>query len=143
MRKLIVLLAALSTAVALGAATAGAANDPVRVTFDKHLVDPASLTFAGTTAGDAPGTLVSKLVSIDGVSGPIFHITFDWIVSAGDRSFVARTSGIWNTGSGLVEMNGSVTSGYLQGAQVHEQGRLVDPETLEFQGLLQLMPATA
>jgi hypothetical protein len=41
-------------------------------------------------------------------------------------------------------MNGTVTSdGYLAGAQVHEQGELVDPDTLEFQGVIQVMPATA
>ena len=40
-------------------------------------------------------------------------------------------------------MNGSVTSGYLAGARVCEQGELVDEATLEFQGFIQLMPGTA
>ena len=36
-----------------------------------------------------------------------------------------------------------VIEGYLLGAQVHEQGRLIDPETLTFEGSLRLMPATS
>jgi hypothetical protein len=143
MKKLVILAAVLLATTALGATSLSAANDPVRVTFDKHLVDAAAFTFAGTTDGDAPGTLTSQLVSIEDVSGPVYHVTFDWFVSAGAKSFVARTSGIWNTEKGLVNMNGSVTSGYLVGAQVHEQGQLVDAATLRFQGVIQLLPATA
>jgi hypothetical protein len=142
MKKLVMLIAILTT-TALGAASASASNAPVRVTFDKHLVNAATFTFAGTTGGDAPGTLTSQLVSIEGITGPVYHVTFDWFVSAGENSFVARTAGIWNTKRGLVTMNGSVTSGYLAGAQVHEQGQLVDPATLRFQGVIQVMPSTA
>jgi hypothetical protein len=104
---------------------------------------PAAFTFAGTSGGDAPGTLTSQLVSIENVSGRVYHVTFDWIIAAGARSFVARTSGIWNTERGLVTMDGTVTSGYLAGAEVHEQGELIDPQTLRFQGVIQLMPRTA
>ena len=144
MKKLVISIALVVATTCLGATSASPANAPVRVTFDKHLVDAATLTFAGTTGGDAPGTLVSQLVSIDDISGPVYHVTFDWFISAGAKSFDARTSGIWNTKKGLVTMNGTVTShGYLAGAQVHEQGELVDPDTLEFQGVIQVMPATA
>jgi hypothetical protein len=63
--------------------------------------------------------------------------------AAGDQSFTALTSGIWNTDIGQVTLNGRVVSGYLDGAQVHEQGHLIDPTTLTFAGVIQLMPATA
>jgi hypothetical protein len=142
MKKLVVLIAGLLAAAAVAATNASTANAPVRVTFDKHLVDAGTLTFAGTTDGDAPGTLTSQVVTIEAVTGPVYHVTFDWFVSAGAKSFVARTSGIWNTERGLVTMNGSVTSGYLTGAQVHEQGELVDASTLRFQGVIQVIPGT-
>ena len=99
--------------------------------------------FEGTTSGAAPGLLTSNLVSKDATTGPILHITFDWIVSSGTKSFTARTSGTWNTQSGHVVMNGHVIAGYLNGAQVHEEGQLVDPDSLTFKGFLRLLPATA
>jgi hypothetical protein len=40
-------------------------------------------------------------------------------------------------------MDGTVVKGYLEGAQVHEEGQLVDPAILRFQGSIQIMPATA
>ena len=125
------------------ASSAAASNAPLNVTFDKHVVDPAAFVFQGTTGGDVPGALTSKLVSIEASTGPILHLTFDWIVSAGAKSFTARTSGIWNTKTGSVVMNGTVIDGYLLGAHVHEQGQLLDPTTLHFAGSLRLMPGTA
>jgi hypothetical protein len=45
--------------------------------------------------------------------------------------------------TGAVIMNGTVVDGFLQGAQVHEEGQLVDAATLRFEGTIQVMPATA
>jgi hypothetical protein len=39
-------------------------------------------------------------------------------------------------------MNGAVIEGWLEGARVHEEGQLIDPDTLRFQGAILLMPAT-
>ena len=39
-------------------------------------------------------------------------------------------------------MNSTVVDGFLQGAQVHEEGQLVDAATLRFEGTIQIMPAT-
>ena|SRR5204863_2792543 len=145
MRKLIVIVlgAGLLGIAAAAAPPATASNAPLQVDFTKHVVDPQNLVFEGTVSGAVTGSLVSRLVSLNGIDGPNYNITFDWIVSAGDESFTARTTGIWNTLTGQVVMNGSVISGYLDGAQVHEQGHLVDPDTLTFEGFLRLMPATA
>src|SRR5262245_33896952 len=104
-------LAAVVAAAAVGASTATAAPPP-QVDWSKHVVDPANFVFQGTTSGDAPGTLTSRLVSLDAATGPILHVTFDWIVGSGARSFTARTSGIWNTNTGRVVMNGTVIAGY-------------------------------
>jgi hypothetical protein len=40
-------------------------------------------------------------------------------------------------------MNGTVVDGFLQGAQVHEEGQLVNAATLRFEGTIRVMPATA
>ena len=40
-------------------------------------------------------------------------------------------------------MNGRVTEGYMLGAQVHEEGQLIDPASLTFAGFLRLLPSTA
>ncbi len=142
MRRLVTLLL-LGCAFAVAIAPAAtASNAPLQVDFVKHLVDPSTLTFEGTTSGAVSGDLTTR-VSVNNVSGPIIHMTVDWIVSAGDESFTAQTSGTWNTVIGQVVLDGSVISGYLNGAQVHEEGHLVDPSTLTFEGFLRLMPATA
>jgi hypothetical protein len=66
-------------------------------------------------------------------------VTFDWIIDAGERSFVADLRGTLNTNTGRVVMNGTVVEGWLLGARVHEQGQLVDPETLRFVGQIRVM----
>jgi hypothetical protein len=137
-RRSITLLALLVLAVAPAAT---AANDPVRVTFDKSIVSPAGI-WQGSVDGDVSGGLRTELRSLQ-VSGPIWHVQFDWIVSAGSESFVARLDGTLNTNTGAVVMNGNVISGFLLGAQVHEDGQLVDPASLRFVGSIRLMPATA
>lgn len=144
MMKILPTLAALIATIALPATAANATNAPVQVDFVKHVVDPANFVFEGSVSGGVTGDLTSRLVSLNEVSGPIYHVTFDWIVSAGSDSFTTRTSGIWNTLTGQVVMNGNViSSGYLSGAQVHEEGQLVDARTLTFQGFLRLLPSTA
>ena len=61
----------------------------------------------------------------------------------GGESFTAHLSGVLNNVTGAVIMNGTVVDGFLQGAQVHEEGQLVDAATLRFEGTIQVMPATA
>ena len=77
------------------------------------------------------------------MSGPIWHVQFDWIVSAGPKSFVARLDGTLNTNTGVVVMNGTVIDGWLLGARVHEEGQAQDPAGARFVGSIQIAPATA
>jgi hypothetical protein len=134
-------LLALGSVGAVGASSASAESAPVRLTFDKSIVDPTAGVWEGTTDGDVAGALRTELRSLQ-VTGTIWHVTFDWIVTAGPQSFTARLSGILNTATGAVVMNGTVIDGWLEGAQVHETGQLVDPAVLRFQGSIRLMPAT-
>jgi hypothetical protein len=133
---------ALGSAVAVGAPAAAAETAPVRLTFDKSILDPTAGVWEGTTAGDVAGGLRTELRRLE-VTGPIWHVTFDWIVTAGPHSFTARLWGVLNTATGAVVMNGTVIDGWLEGAQVYEAGQLVDAATLRFQGSIRLMPATA
>jgi len=115
-------------------------NAPVHLTFDKSSVAPG--IWDGTVTGDVEGDLTTVLLDLR-VTGPIWHVEFDWIIDAGDQSFTARLTGILNTNTGRVVMDGTVIEGWLEGARVHEEGQLIDPDTLRFQGAIRLMPATA
>ena len=112
----------------------------IRIQFDKQ--DGINGTWTGTVSGDVEGDLTTQLLSA-WQSGPILHVTFAWIVTAGEQSFVAELKGTLNTLTGQVEMDGTVVEGWLVGAQVHEEGQLVNPNTGRFQGTIQIIPATA
>jgi hypothetical protein len=146
MRTLTLVLVSICAAVALAVPAANASNAPVRLTFDKTAV--ASGVWQGTVSGDVTGGLTTKLLPRDDMlardeTGPILHVTFDWIVDAGPSSFTARLSGILNTQTGAVVMNGNVIAGAWLGAEVHEEGQLVNPVTSQFTGSIRVMPATA
>jgi hypothetical protein len=140
--SLVPLVAVLATvgALAASAPVASASNEPVRLSFDKSAV--AAGVWEGTVAGDISGDLTTRLLSLR-VTGSIWQVEFDFIVEAGGSSFTTRLSGILNTQTGAVVMNGRVSEGYLLGSQVHEEGQLVDPATLRFVGTIRLAPATA
>lgn len=112
---------------------------PIQIQFDKQ--GGLNGTWTGTVSGDVEGNLTTQLLSA-WWSGPILHVTFAWIIDAGDQSFVAELEGTLHTLTGQVVMNGTVVEGWLVGAQVHEVGQMVDPTTGRFQGTIQVMPAT-
>jgi opacity protein-like surface antigen len=141
MKYLVLLLVVATTAIAAGATSAAASNEPVRISFDKSISDPDAFVWTGTVSGDVSGDLTTRLTGLS-ISGPIWEVRFDWIIDAGRQSFVADLSGILNTETGQVVMNGNVVEGWLLGAQVHEAGQLVDPATLRFVGEIQVMPAS-
>jgi hypothetical protein len=137
----LVALASLVAPAAAGSHPHGCGSTPVVVTFQKHVVDPAKLVFEGTTARQVKGSLQSRMVPGSlRIEGAIWHFAFDWIVDAKARyrSFIARTAGTFDTATGSVVMEGTVTEGWREGAAVHEEGRLLDPATYTFAGELQI-----
>lgn len=137
----IVLLALLIPAFLRAGSAAAEGNAPVYLSFAK--ADPdGDFIWNGTVSGDISGSLETRLLSVS-QTDKILHVEFDWIVDAGEQSFTARLNGILDTEQGTVTMNGTVIEGYLAGAQVHEEGQLVDPATSGFVGTIQLMPASA
>jgi hypothetical protein len=126
--------------LSLSFASPAGASAPLRLTFEKESV--ATGVWEGTVSGDVDGNLKTVLTACT-CSGQIWHVEFDWIIDAGADSFTAHLTGILNTRTGKVVMNGPVVAGFLQGAQVHEEGQLVDAATLRFEGSITLLPATA
>jgi hypothetical protein len=140
MKRILLLLLAVGSLAAASAAPVAASSEPLRLSFDKSSIAPG--VWQGTVEGDISGSLTTVLTNLN-ITGPVWQVRFDWIISAGDKSFIADLSGILNTETGAVVMDGTVVEGYLAGAQVHEEGQLVDPDTLRFQGSIRLMPASA
>jgi hypothetical protein len=141
---LIGLMAAGLMSFGLSIASPASATTPLRLTFEKEAV--AVGVWEGSVSGDVDGDLTTVLTSCSGpnpCSGRIWHVEFDWIVNAGAESFTAHLSGILNNATGAVTMDGTVVDGFLQGAQVHEEGQLVNAATLRFEGTIRVMPATA
>jgi hypothetical protein len=148
MRRWVSVLVALMAAGLLSAGLAFAApagaTAPLRLTFEKESV--AAGAWEGTVSGDVDGELMSVLTACTGpnpCSGTIWHVEFDWIIQAGAESFTAHLSGVLNNETGAALMDGTVVDGFLQGAQVHEEGQLVNAATLRFEGTIRVMPDTA
>jgi hypothetical protein len=141
---LVALMVAGLLSVGLSFAAPAGAAEPLRLTFEKESV--AVGMWEGSVSGDVHGDLTSVLTSCTGpnpCSGTIWHVEFDWIIQAGAESFTAHLSGILNLQTGAAIMDGTVVDGFLQGAQVHEEGQLVNAATLRFEGTIRVMPATA
>jgi hypothetical protein len=141
---LVALMVAGLLSVGLSLAAPAGAAEPLRLTFEKESV--AVGMWEGSVSGDVHGDLTSVLTSCTGpnpCSGTIWHVEFDWIIQAGAESFTAHLSGILNLQTGAAIMDGTVVDGFLQGAQVHEEGQLVNAATLRFEGTIRVMPATA
>ncbi len=122
---------------------------PVRLTFEKTLVGPGPVPylfhFTGSFGGDFTGQLwVGQLVRefVD-AQHQIVRVVADYIFTADDgiHSFTARVEGIANFHTGDAVLNGAVTSGWLQGAQVRDEFEILGGG--HFQGIFRIMPASA
>ena len=138
--KSIVTAFALAVALLAPTAPSATASNALHLDFEKSIVDPAGV-WAGTVSGDIEGALRTELRSLT-ERGHLRLVTFDWIVDAGEESFVARLDGTLNTKNGRVAMRGRVIEGAYLGARVQEHGRLVDAATQTFRGSIRIMPAS-
>ena len=116
-------------------------NDPIDIEFYKTDAD-ANFLWDGTVSGDINGDLQTVLLAAQ-QSGHMLHVDFDWIITNSDCDFTARMSGTLDTQTGSVLMNGSVIDGCYMGAQVHEEGQLMDPTISGFGGNIRIMPGSA
>jgi len=138
---LIVLLSLMMSVLLLVGGVAAESSAPVYLSFEK--ADPeGDFVWNGTVDGDVSGGLETQLLSAR-PSSKILHVEFDWTVDAGDQSFTARLKGTLDTKTGKVIMNGTIIDGWLEGAQVHEEGQMIDLANSGFVGTIRIMPATA
>jgi hypothetical protein len=137
---MLVLAAVALVVVVLGAtsAAASASNAPVVIPFEKHWVGPGH--YVGTAC---EGGTIEMQVSNSSVTGNVQHFSVTIWATVPGHAFTAVLDGTFNFSTGKTLLNGTVTEGWLAGAQAHEEGQLVDPDTLTFTGTLQLMPASA
>jgi hypothetical protein len=122
---------------------------PVRLTFEKTLAGtgpaPYLFHFTGTFGGDFTGQLYVGMLVREFIDAQqqIVHVVADYFFTADDgiHSFTARVEGNSNHNTGDAVLNGVVTAGWLEGAQVQDEF-----ETLgggHFQGTFRIMPASA
>ncbi|HVL54537.1 MAG TPA: hypothetical protein VM344_09805 [Vitreimonas sp.] len=131
-----------STAVALimllVAAPAAAAQQTIVLEFEKQWAGPDY--YVGTI--DGGGTIEMWLYD-KSVIGKTQHFSARVDVTLPGRSFSADVSGHYTFSTGRVVLTGTVTSGWLAGAQVVEQSQLVDPTTGSFIGTVRINPASS
>ena len=140
----------------VGAQTQASARNPVEVTFTKWVTTFPAL--AGITGGDAPGTFAGTVVSRDAFdNGTIVQLDAEYRVTAANpaHSFVARIAGKQNNQTLHAVLNGTVSEGWLVGAQVQVTFDIVDPAPGAscvtgapvnrrcFQGTIKILPGSA
>lgn len=115
-----------------------AAQRPLVLEFEKQWAGPGY--YRGTIDG---GGEIQMWLSDSEVLGNTQHFTADVaVIGSSAGSFTAVVSGQINFSTGRVVLNGIVTSGALDGAQVQEESQLVDPNIGSFVGTIQIMPAS-
>jgi len=122
---------------------------PVRLTFEKSFAGggpaPYLFHFTGSFSGDFNGTLYTGVLVRQAIDkqGQIIHLEADYVFTAVDEihSFTAHVEGNENLHTGKAVLNGVVTEGALEGAQVQVQFDVLGGG--RFQGTIRIMPASA
>jgi hypothetical protein len=125
-------------AVVASTGTAAASNAVIVIPFEKHWVGPGH--YVGTACD---GGSIDMQLSNSSVTGDVQHFTATVQVALPGRSLIAVLYGSFNFSTGKTVLNGAVVDGWLAGARVHEEGRLVGFDPLTFAGTVQLMPSSA
>ena len=138
MKRLVLVLLALATLSGL-AGTATASNAAVVIPFEKHWIGPGHYVGAACDGGT-----IDMQLSNSSVTGNVQHFTATvQLACAGKGASTAVLEGSFNFSTGKTVLDGAVVSGWLAGAQVHEEGQLVGLDPLTFVGTVQLMPGSA
>lgn len=141
MKKLITVAAAIVASASLAGAASSSA--PVTLTFEKQY-DPArsaangTATWTGTISGDGwSGGLEARLVDWR-AAGVTEHVSVLHLVEAGSRSFTFLASGMFNNVTNRIVLDGEVDSGWMAGAQVHDEALRTEPSLSRFVGTFRL-----
>ena len=122
---------------------------PVRLTFEKSFAGngpaPYLFHFTGAFGGDFTGTLFAGVLVREFIDElhQIIHLEADYVFTADDgiHSFTAHVEGNENLHTRKAVLNGVVTDGALEGAQVHVE--FDDLGGRRYQGTIRIMPASA
>ena len=141
MKKLRVLLVAISAVVALGAAPASASSAPIVITYAKTCIE--AIGHCEGSAGSG-GTFEMQVTSFRQTGkGAVLTMTEE--ITVGDISFTAEMRA-HATPAGFIVLNGTVTEGSFLGAQIHQRSNFVgaslDGSMTSWVGQLMLMPAS-
>ena len=147
-----------SVAGVSGARTQAKGGANVEVTFTKWGTGIPVPTHTGVAGGDVPGTFAGTVLSRDAFeNGTIVQLEARYEVTAADpaHSFVAHIEGTLNNPTQKAVLNGTVTAGWLVGAQVQVTFDVIVPATGTscvsgapvnrtcFQGTIRIMPGSA
>ena len=118
-------LAALAFALLFQPAITRADNSaPVHITFEKCL-NFATGTWEGTVAGDCGAGTVSYVDLPPFFGTTVQHFSGEYTVTTGECSFKAAVTGMLNSHTGLIVLNGVVTEGSHAGGQFHVRAQLI------------------
>jgi hypothetical protein len=136
----IAVAAALVAAVAFGAAQASASSAPIVIPYAKTCNEIAGHCL-GTAGGS--GTLEMQVTSFR-ATGKAAQLTLTEEITVGNISFTAVMKG-HRSPAGFIVLNGTVTEGSFEGAQVHQRSNYVSgpASASAWTGELQLAPASA
>ena len=135
----VAVLAAVVAVVAFGAAQASASSAPIVISYAKTC----DAVFHCTGSAGNGGTIVIDVTSLR-TTGDAAQLTLTEQIKVGGISFRAEMNGHLSP-AGFVVLNGRVTDGSFEGAEVHQRSNLVGGggSATEWTGELRLMPATA
>jgi hypothetical protein len=144
MRLRLVVVAAAVGVFAFGAAGASASNAPVEIQYQKTCV-------ASATGVHCEGTLNGVTIKMDVTgfrqTGKVAQLTMTEEITLDDGTWFRAEMRAHQTPAGFIVLNGTVTDGAYEGAQVHQRSNfdgLVggDPNVSDWIGELQVMPAS-
>ena len=136
---LVAVVAAVVGVVAFGAAQASASSAPIVIPYEKECDAANHCEGEAGEAGDG-GTLVMDVT----FTGKAAQLTSTETITVGGISFTAEMNGHFSP-AGFIVLNGTVTDGSFEGAQVHQRSDFagINGNKTVWTGELQLMPASA
>lgn len=142
MRRTLVSALLVGGMLIVGAGTAGASNGAVTIHFEK---EGSKGHYLGTACDG--GTIEMQLADPKLV-GHVQHFTATvWLDCPDQELLTASLVGRFNRQTGKTVLNGTVVSGWFEGAQVHEEGQLIaydeETEVATFEGTIKVMPGSA
>jgi hypothetical protein len=136
---LLAIVATVFAGVVFGAAQASASGPPAVIQYQKTCDE-----LVGHCKGTANGVTIEMQITSYRATGDAAQLTLTEWITVGSFSFTAVMNG-HRSPAGFIVLNGTVTDGSFQGAEVHQRSNYVSgPATASvWTGELQVMPATA